>query len=86
MDYRFPQVVSRVVTRLCIADGSIRKMQPLPNTVVRPALVASSGSMVVCGGRRMDSPVSACHSFSLRNERLVHLISTLNCLLRGPEF
>ncbi len=85
MDYRFPQVVSRNVTRLCIADGSIRKMQPLPNTVVRPAVTASSGSIVVCGGMQMDSPVSACHIFSLRNERLVHRISTLSYPLRGTE-
>ncbi len=75
MDYRFPQVVSRVMTRLCIADGSIRKMQPLPNTVVRPAVAASSGSIAVLGGMRMDSPISSCHIFSLRNERLVHHIS-----------
>ncbi len=85
MDYRFPQVVSRVVTRLCITDGSIWKMQPLPTTVVRPAVVASSGSIVVLGGMRMDSPVSACHIFSLRNERLVHRISTFSYPLRGTE-
>ncbi len=85
MDYRFPQVVSRNVTRLCIADGSIRKMQPLPNTVVRPAVAASSGLIAVLGGMRMDSPVSACYILSLRNERLVHRISTLSYPLRGTE-
>ncbi len=85
MDYRFPLVVSRDVTRLCIADGSIRKMQPLPNTVVRPAVAASSGLIAILGGIRMGSPVSVCHIFPLRNERLVHHISTLSCLFRGTE-
>ncbi len=86
MDYRFPQVVSRDVTRLCMADGSIRKMQPLPNSVVRPAVAASSALIAVLGGMRMDSPVSACHIFSLRNDRLVCHSHLLGCLSRGSEW
>ncbi len=77
MDYRFPQAISRNVTRLCIADGSSRKMQPLPHSVVRPAVAASRGSIVVCGGMEKDSPVSTCHVLSLRNERLACHITTL---------
>ncbi len=77
MDYRFPQAISRNVTRLCIADGSSRKMQPLPHSVVRPAVAVSRGSIAVCGGMGMDSPLSTCHVLSLRNERLACHITTL---------
>ncbi len=70
-DYRFPQTVSRAVSRLCIADGSSRMMQPLSHPVVRPAVAASHSSIVVCGGMLQDKPVSACQIISLRSEGLV---------------
>ncbi len=85
-DYRFPQAVSRTVTRLCIADGSSRKMQPLSHPVVRPAVAASRGSIVVCGGTLQNSPVSTCQVFSLRSERLVVYLSPFSCFLRGAEY
>ncbi len=84
MDYRFPQAASRNVTRLCIADGSSRKMQPLLNPVIRPAVAASRGSIAVCGGMGKDSPVSPCSILSLRNNRLAYHITALY-LLEGAD-
>ncbi len=85
MDYRFPQAISRKVTRLCIADGSSRKMQPLPNSVVRPAVAASRGSIAICGGMGKDSPVSTCSILSLRNDRLASNITYIRYPLKDTD-
>ncbi len=74
-DYRFPQAGSRAVTRLCIADGSSKRMKPLSHPVVRPAVAGSYSSIVVCGGMLQNIPVSTCQLLSLPDERLVrHII------------
>ncbi len=74
-DYRFPQAGSRVVTRLCIADGSSKRMKPLSHPVVRSAVAVSHSSIVVCGGMLQNIPVSTCQILSLPDERLVcHII------------
>ncbi len=84
-DYRFPPTASRVVTRLCIAYGRSRRMQPLSHPVVRPDVAVSRGSIVVCGGVLKDSPVSTCQIFALRDERLVCHIGFLACHLKDAE-
>ncbi len=85
MDYRFPQAISRKVTRLCIADGSSREMRPLPNPVVGPAVTASSGSIVVCGGMEKNSPASTCQILSLHNNRLACHITNLCYPLKDAD-